>query len=162
MEVRLTVFVALVSLVLLWNTALLWTLFREMSRYARKANDLEGPSEKLLETLRTTVLQAESVSAKATGYSGKAREKVADLRGDLDRTENWVRFGLAKMDFEMDRISERVRDTADRAKQVAGEPLSRAGAIVHGLKAMLELVHLPVGDSAPRGDTQEPARQKGS
>ena len=81
MELRLAVFVALVSLVLLWNTALLWALLKGLSRSAEKANRHRGSSEKVLETLRTTVLQAESASAKAIGYSRKVREKVADLGG---------------------------------------------------------------------------------
>ena len=150
MELRLTIFVALVSLVLLWNTALLWALLKGLSRSAEKATRLSGSSEKVFETLRTTVLQAESASAKATGYSRKAREKVADLGGDFDRAEDWFRYGLAKMDFEMNRMSEGVRDASDRAKEAAAEPLSRAGAIVHGVKAVLELVHLPCGDDSPR------------
>jgi len=157
MELRLTIFVALVSLVLLWNTALLWALLKGLSRSAEKATRFKGSSGKVLETLKTTVLHAESVSSKATGYSGKALEKVTDLGGDVDRAENWLRYGLAKMDFETNRISDGVRDATDRAKEAAAEPLIQAGAIVHGVKAVLELVHLPYGEnSSSRGDSFPP------
>jgi hypothetical protein len=158
MEVRLTIFLALVSVVLIWNTVLLWALFKGLSRSAEKATRLEGPSEKLLRVLRSTVLHAESVSAKATDYSSKAREKAVDLGGDFDRAQNWFRFGLAKMDFEMNRVSEGVRDATVRAKEAAEEPLSRAGAVVHGVKAVLELIQLPMGDDSPAHSKVSPPR----
>ncbi len=79
-----------------------------------------------------------------------ARQRVGDFGGDLDRAQNWFRFGLAKFDFEMDRIAGGVQEGTDKVKSAVSEPLFRAGAIVQGIRAILELVTTPRDDDPTR------------
>ncbi len=143
-------FIALVAVVLVWNAALLWALYRRMSRSVAKAEEMEGPMTSVIGSLRGTITRVEAVSARATEVSATARQRVGGFGGDLDRAQNRFRYGLAKLDFEMDRISGGVQDGTDKVKSAVSEPLSRAGAIVQGIRAILELVTISRGNDLTR------------
>ena len=101
-------------------------------------------------TLRSTISRVEAASGRATEVSARARQRVGDFGGDLDRAQNWFRFGLAKVDFEMDRISGGVQEGTDKVKSAVSEPLFRTGAIVQGIRAVLELVTISRSDDPKR------------
>ena len=150
MEIRLTIFIALVAIVLVWNAALLWALYRGLSRSVTRVERMEGPMASVIGTFRSTISRVEAASGRATEVSARARQRVSDFGGDLDRAQNWFRFSLAKVDFEIDRISEGVREGTDKVKSAVSEPLFRAGEIVQGIRAVLGLVTISRGDGPTR------------
>ena len=150
MEIRLTIFIALVAIVFVLNAALFWALYRSLSRSVTRAERMDGPITSVIGTLRSTISRVEAASGRATEVSAIARQRVGDFGGDLDRAQNWFRFGLAKVDFEMDRISEGVQKGTDKVKSAVSEPLLRAGEIVQGIRAVLGLVTISRGDGPTR------------
>ena len=142
METRLALFVALVFVVLVWNTALLWFVYRAAARAVDRAARYQHYSSQVIEGLRGTLEKAEVASDRATEWSGQLRERVAEASGNVDRVENLLGYGLAKIDFNVDRVSKEINDGANRIKAAVSEPLFRTGTVVHGIKALLELLAL--------------------
>jgi len=141
MDTRLiTVFIALVFLVLTWNAALLWFIRRGLQQAADRAARQEEQLQSFFGDLKAGISHLESVSATATQWSGQARERVQDLEGDFDRADNWVRYGLAKLDFNVDKVSERLDDRTREIKSAISGPLFQTATVVQGVKALLELL----------------------
>jgi hypothetical protein len=135
-----TFFIALVFFVLAWNAALLWFVRRGISRAAERAAAREEQISRFIEDLKSGLDHLEAVSEKATEWSSAAREGARSLSDDFDRADNWVHYGLAKLDFNVDKVSERMDDNTQQIKSSIWEPLFRTATVVQGVKALLELV----------------------
>ena len=141
MDPRLiTLFIVLVFVVLAWNAALLWFIRRGLQQAADRAARQEEQLKSFFGDLKVGIRHLESVSGAATEWSGRARERVQDLEGDFDRADNWVRYGLAKLEFNVDKVSERLTDKTQGIKSAISEPLFRTATVVQGVKALLELL----------------------
>ena len=92
------------------------------------------------EDLKAGLSHLESASGTATEWSGRARERVHGLEGNFERADNWVRYGLAKLDFNVDKVSERLENKTQGIKSAIWEPLFQTATVVQGVKALLELV----------------------
>ncbi len=168
MELQLTIFVILIFLVLAWNSALLWGIYREASRAAAKASRCSEEYASLHTNLKSVLREAESASERAVDWSARARERALGLDAEIERTQNWLRFGLAKVEFRMDRFSDDVASGTDRVKAAVSKPLFRFGSILHGVRAVLESlssdedVLREAEQSAPRtGPVPIPERRRG-
>jgi len=149
-EIRLTILIVLVAIVLVGNTMLLWVLHRRLSSSFTKAEGMEGPMTSLIGALRNTIARLEVASGRATESSASARQRIGDFGGDLDRVQDWFHFGLAKVDFEMDRIFGSIQEGTDKVKSTVSEPLLKAGSICQGIRAVLDLVTISRGDDPTR------------
>jgi hypothetical protein len=142
MDTRLALLVALVFLLLLSNTLLLWFLFRAVARSARYAARYQRHCEVFVESLRTLLEEAQVASVRATQMSARLRDGVVDATQNVDRADNWLQYGMAKVDFKVDRVSAELNESAQEVQQAISEPLYRSGAIVQGVKALLEFLVL--------------------
>ncbi len=86
--------------------------------------------------------KAELASNRAADWSGQVRERVVEAGGNVDRVENWLGYSMAKIDFNVDRVSNEITAGTDRIKAAVSEPLFRTGTVVQGIKALLELLPL--------------------
>jgi hypothetical protein len=140
METRIALFIALVFLVLFWNTLLLWFIYRALARSANQIPQYQRHCYQLIKGLGVALEKVEVASGRAAEWSGQLRESAVDAGGNVERAENWLGYGMAKLDFTVDKISKQITDEADRIKAAVSEPLFRTGSVVHGIKAFLELL----------------------
>jgi hypothetical protein len=134
-----TVFMALVLFVLVWNAALLWFIHLQLKQSAGQAEQVAPAVGTFLGDLRNDLGRLEAASARATEWSAAARERVKMLEGDFDRADNWMRYGLANVDFEVNKVSERLDEETQRVKTAIEEPLFQTATVVQGVHALLEL-----------------------
>jgi len=146
MEPRLALFVALVFLVLSWNTLLLWFVYRALARSVKQSAQYQGHCSRLIKGLGVVLEKAELASGRAAGWSAQIRERALEAGGNVDRAESWLGYGMAKLDFTVDRVSKEITDGADRINAAVSEPILRTSTVVHGVKALLELLRLSQPD----------------
>ena len=140
METQLVLFIALVFLVIFWNTLLLWFIYRSLARSTDQIARYQGHCYQLIQGLGVALEKVERASSRAADWSGQLREKSVVAAGNVEGVENWLGYGMAKLDFNVDRVSKKITGRADRIKRTVSEPLFRAGTIVQGIKAVLELL----------------------
>ena len=140
MEVQLTIFAILIFLVLAWNAALLWGIYRAASRSAAKAALCCEEYAALHQDLKSILHEAESASERVVDWSARARDRAIGIDSEIERAQNWLRFGLAKVEFKVDRVSNEVGSGTDRVKAAISEPLFRFGAILHGVRSVLQFI----------------------
>lgn len=146
METRLTIFLALVFLVMAWNAVLLWVLRRMLHRANAHLDRNRLRYTHLGDTLRMSIRVAERTTEDLAGMTAELRSTVHEWEETLDRADNWARYGLAKMDFNADRASQKLhRGTRTLAGRV-GEQLFRTATVIHGIKAALEFIARLKGD----------------
>ena len=150
METQLALFIVLVFLVLFWNTLLLWFVYRALARSTGQITQYQRHCYQLIKGLGLALEKAGLVSGRAADWSGQIRERVVDASGNVDRVENWLGYGMAKLSFNIDRVSKEITNGADRIKAAVSEPLFRTGTVVQGIKAFLELLTLVQPDHEPR------------
>ena len=150
METRLALFIALVFLVLLWNTLLLWFVHRALARSTDQVSRYQHHCDQLIKGLGVALEKAELASGRAAEWSGQIRERVVDAGGNVNRVENWLGYSMAKLDFNVDRVSKDITGRVARIQAAVSEPLFRTGTVVQGIKAFLELLTLVQPDHEPR------------
>ncbi len=150
METRLVLFVALVFLVLFWNTLLLWFVYRALARSTDRFTRYQRHCSQLIKGMGIALEKAELASHRAAGWSGQIRERALEAGGNVDRAENWLGYGMAKLDFTVDRVSKEITGGVDRINATVSAPLLRTATVVHGIKAFLELLSLSQPDPEGR------------
>ena len=150
MDTRLTLFIVLIFLVLAWNTVLLWFIYRAAARSADKVSKYRHQCSAVIEGLRIVLEKAELASDQATDWSGQIRQRMVDVDGNVQRAENWLQYGLAKISFNVDRVTQELDSRTRRAKTAVSEPLFRMGAVVQGVRAILELLTHGRGGTGPK------------
>ena len=123
METRLTLLVALAFLVLLWNTAMAWFIYRAFARSARRVLDYQDRSARLIGGFEAALERVKSASIRATEWSAEIRNGVVDAAENVDRADNWLQYGLAKVDFKVDKVFTEIARVADETKGAMAEPL---------------------------------------
>ena len=140
METRLIVFLILVFISLLGNAAVMWFLYQSLARSAKGVARYQESASDWLPNLRAGLERLEIVSERAAEWSGKVRSGVVDAGTNVGRADNWLHYGLAKVEFKVDRISNAVNQRANRMEAVVLEPLSRIRLIVQSANALLEIL----------------------
>jgi hypothetical protein len=140
MELQLTIFFALTFLVLAGNAAVLWYIRRHFAAACRHLDANREHYRRLGETIRGSVRAAEHTSTRLAEASRELRVSVGQLRETMDRTDNWARYGLAKLDFNAERAAGRLRDQTRRLGTRLGEGVYRKAAAVQGVRAAIGLV----------------------
>lgn len=150
MELQLAIFLALLVLVLAWNAVLLWILRRMLARVVGQLDQNRVWYAHLGDTLRMSIRVAEATTTHMASLSGQLGEVVAELSDAVGRADNWARYGLAKLDFNGERASQKLTGKTRRFGRDLGEQLYRTAVVVHGLKNVLGLiVRLKVGGPHP-------------
>jgi len=152
METRLTLFIGLVFVVLAWNTMLIWVLARVLRRLAVRTARYQHLSADAIGALGARIEQAGSASAHMVGWSRQARERVGGVNRDFGRAANWIHYGLARIDFNVERASEELDAATKKVSARVAEPLYRTATVIQGVKALLELITLRQrsGDDGPK------------
>ncbi len=150
METRLALFIALVFVALVSNTLLLWFLYRALARFADQSARYQRRCYQVIKGIGVALEKAELASGRAAAWSGQVRESVVEASGNVDRIENYLGYGMAKIHFNVDRISNEITGRADRIHEAVSEPLNRTGSVVRGIKAILELLTLGRPDDEGR------------
>ena len=150
MDTRLTLFIVLIFLVLAWNTVLLWFLYRAAARTADKVSKYRHQCSAMIEGLRIVLEKAEFASDRATDWSGQGRQRMVEVDGNVHRAENWLQYGLAKISFNVDRLTLELDSRTRRVKAAVSEPLFRTGIVVQGVKVILELLARGRGGTGPK------------
>jgi len=140
MERQLIIFQAFALIVLVGDAVCLWFLFRMIRQAARHFEQNRTWYEHLNRTLAMSVRAAETTSSRAAVVSGELRESLDALGDTLARTDNWARYGLAKLDFNAERASTTLGRKTRRAGSHLGEGLYKTAAAVQGVRATLRLV----------------------
>lgn len=140
MEVRLTILLALTFTVLMLDAAVLWWLLRLLQQAGKHAQRNRADYARIHERLRTSLRIAEQATSRLRVVSGELRTAVVEFDDGSRRADNWARYGLAKLDFNAERLTDnlsaRTRSLAHRIRN----PLYRTAAAVHGLRATLDLI----------------------
>ena len=150
MDTRLTLFIVLIFLVLAWNTVLLWFIYRAVARSADKVSKYRHQCSAVIEGLRIVLEKAAFASDRATDWSGQIRQRMVDLDGNVQRAENWLQYGLAKINFNVDRVTQELDSRTRRAKTAVSEPLLRVEMVVQDVRAILELLGRGRGETGPK------------
>ena len=133
----LALFMGLMLFVVAWNAALLWMIRQRLKR-AADAADLWGPKARAAAAdLNDRLERLEAASAKAAELSARARARFVAAREHLDRADNRLRYGLATIDYEADRLSERVEGETRRIQGRLAEPLAHTAAGVRSFRGVL-------------------------
>ena len=112
--------------------------------------DISAVAIRLIKGIGVALEKAELASGRAAAWSGQVRESVVEASGNVDRIENYLGYGMAKIHFNVDRISNEITGRADRIHEAVSEPLNRTGSVVRGIKAILELLTLGRPDDEGR------------
>ena len=133
-------FIALVFFVLMWNAALLWFVRRGLQKVADRGAKHKEYVNLFLVDFKVSLGHLESLTNSATEWSSRARKHVHSLEGSSNTAENWLRYSLAKLDFNVDKVSERLDNKTKGFKSTLLEPLFRTATVLQGTTALLELL----------------------
>jgi len=139
MEFQLTIFFALLFVVLTWNAGLLWVLSNWMRRVDQRVSASRERREHLRHTVGNAVRATEDATTQLVAVSARIRDAVSQTDETLGRADNWARYGLAKLDFNTDRVAESLRERTDRLGRDIREPLFKTSAALQGVHAILKL-----------------------
>jgi len=140
MEVRLVILLALVFISLVLNTAFMVYIWSSLKRASDQMNRRGAGIERSLTVMRDGAEALERASAQAREWSAAARERTHEVDADLERAEDWCRYGLAKVDFKVDRASEKLHEVTDQVCEKVRDPLYQTSTFIQGLKFLLELI----------------------
>lgn len=139
MELRLTIFFALTFIVLSFNAVVLWWMRRALHRTCERARKNRAARAQLEHAVRLSVRTAVEVTNRLALVSGEIRAGVHQLDSGLGRLDNWARYGLAKVDFNADRVSARMGARARDATSELQSPLFKTATVIHGVRTILDL-----------------------
>ena len=145
-ELALVLFVGLVALVLTWNLGLLWSIRRSLGQVASRFQTVGSKLEQTFRVSNGTMQEKAGawanllvdLSSHAVTLSDRLKNTVARLPAVLDSAQTQVQFSLAKIDAQMDRVSQDISGNADKIKSAALEPLLRAGSVASGILKVLK------------------------
>jgi hypothetical protein len=139
MQFQLTIFFALVFLVLAGNTVLLWAICRSIRSASGAIERNRAHQDHVKMTLRMSIRTAEQVTDRLVLASRRLRTAVDEVDDALGRADNLARYGLARLDFNADRASNALERTTRRFGRGAGETAYRTAAAVQASYALLGL-----------------------
>lgn len=146
MELRITIFLAVVFVSLALNTVIIAYLYRVLGQAQARLEAQRGRVDSVLGALGTTVEGLAEASTAAADWSGRIRDDVENLEPKLLEASSRVGYTLAKIDFEVDRFAatarDRARSVAKRTKEKVAGPLTEVIAIIQGARALGHLVSL--------------------
>ena len=149
---EVTVFIALVFVtILMGNAVLLYVLFGFVRPLAKGLQD-EEPSVRTVRDLHAALEELQTWSAGLAEWSAKASRGMVRVGEECGRADNFLQYGLAKLDFNVDKASARLEHRTQEVIDTVSEPLERAAAVVQGVKALLEILELgiPRNGAGPR------------
>ena len=133
----LTLFMGLMLVFVACNAVFLWMMRRRLKRTADAADHWGPKTRAAAADLKDHLERLEAASAKAAELSAGARARVVTAQEHLDRADNRLRYGLATIDYEADRLSERVDGEARRIQGRLAEPLAHTAAGVRSFRGVL-------------------------
>ena len=138
-QFQLTIFFALLFVVLAWNAGLLWVLSNWMRRVDQRVRASRERREHFIRTVGNAVRATEDATTQLVAVSARIRDAASRTDETLGRADDWARYGLAKLDFNTDRVAESLRKQTDRLGRDIREPLFKTSAAIQGVHALLTL-----------------------
>lgn len=148
MELQLTIFLGLIVLVLMGNAALLWFIRKLLKRAADQAGREDARARAFLGRVKVGLDHLEATSEHAAQWAALSRERARELEDDFARAEDWVRYGLAKVDFKVEKVSKRLSGKTRRVEDAVRGPLSQTAMLLQGAKVVLEILNRYQGNGA--------------
>ncbi|HYR85368.1 MAG TPA: hypothetical protein VE422_14880 [Terriglobia bacterium] len=141
MEIRLVIFLALVSVTLVTNTVLIWFAYKAFAGFTSRVTQTLTEFERSGMT-KAWVGTMQSAAEEALRVTETAKQKMAECDPVLQRAQQQYTLALAKVDSRLEQAGNELSDGARKMRDIVSKPafkfMSFMGGITRALNAMLE------------------------
>ena len=157
MEVRLVLFLALASSVLIANALALLFVYRALANMTTTVTQTLREFENDPAT-RSWLKTLEDASNRAVSATDIVKKQLVEFEPVLARAQSSFGFGLAKLDIEFERLCKSVDVQSQNIQSAITEPVERLGEAGAGIQALLAFTQLVA--SPESGGDANPTRKK--
>jgi membrane-anchored protein YejM (alkaline phosphatase superfamily) len=137
METQIVIFLALVSIVFIINTVLIWLTYKALSGLTSKVT--EGVSQFVISTKTNEWMPAlKSASEQAIAVTEAAKLKLAQCQPAVEKAHNSYRAALNKVDSTLETVADQITTNAKKARDVVAGPAVSFLAFATGLAQVIE------------------------
>jgi hypothetical protein len=137
METQIVIFLALVSVALITNTALIWLTYKALSGLTSKIT--EGVSQFGISTKINEWMPAlKSASEQALAVTEATKLKLAESQTVVENTHERYRVALNKMDSTLGSVADQITTNAEKARDVVAAPAVSFLAFAAGLAQVID------------------------
>jgi len=121
MELRIVIFLALISITLITNTLLIWLAYRAFadvtSKVTKTVSELETSSEP-----REWIAMLQSATEQAVSATEAARVKLAELEPLIKNARQHHSETMAQVDSTLETVAEEISASARKMRDVVAKP----------------------------------------
>jgi alkylation response protein AidB-like acyl-CoA dehydrogenase len=137
METQIVIFLALVSVAVITNTALIWLTYKALSGLTSKIT--EGVSQFGISTKINEWMPAlKSASEEAIAVTEATKLKLAESQTAVENAQGRYRVALNKMDSTLGSVADQITTNAQRARDVVAGPAVSFLAFAAGLAQVID------------------------
>jgi hypothetical protein len=137
METQIVIFLALVSVAVITNTALIWLTYKALSGLTSKIT--EGVSQFGISTKINEWMPAlKSASEQAIAVTEATKLKLAESQTAVENAHERYRVALNKMDSTLGSVADQITTNAQKARDVVAGPAVSFLAFAAGLATVME------------------------
>jgi uncharacterized protein YukE len=125
-------------------------IYRSMRRGADRAGQICVQADAVMAELRGGIERLDAVSSDVAAWSGAAVDGAREWERNLAAAAERLHYGLARLDWNVDRAAERIEEEADALEAAIRRPLARAATQMGTARLILEcLCHFIAHRSPP-------------
>jgi len=139
MEVQIVIFLAFVSVTLVFNSLVVWFAYKAFANVTMRVTDTVRElhaSQSAWAWLRSL----ESASTKAISITEIAKDQIGRLEPVLETAQSRFSYGLAKVDVRVEDFCDNICLHAEKAQGVILAPAHRIGQTMSGVHEVLRHV----------------------
>ncbi len=137
MEVRIVIFLAFVSVTVVFNTLIIYHAYRAFAGLTSKMTATiseiraSGETREVIESLQTAAEQAAAVTE-------STKLKIAELDPVLERAHENYRRVLVTVDSKLEKAAENINTTAREVRDIVSKPAFSVATFIAGVAKVLQ------------------------
>ncbi len=139
MELRIVVFVAVVALGVMLNTALVFAAYKAFSALTSKVTTTVSEFGKNNE-IRQWVASMQTAGEQAVSVTAMTKQRLAELEPVIARAQDSYSRSLAEADDKLQEVANQIDSSAQKVRDAVAKPAVSTMAFVAGLTKALEAI----------------------
>ncbi len=136
MEIRIFLFIALSSVSVIFNTVVIWSLYKAFSGLTSKVTETVSEFERNREA-RAWIESLKVAAEQAVAVSAATKKSITDFEPILERTQASYSRTLATVDARLEATAAEITATATKMRDAVAKPAFSLMAFVVGMARVL-------------------------
>ena len=137
MEIRLVIFLAFTSVIVVTNTLLIWFAYKAFAGFTSRVTETVTEFERSNVT-RAWIQTMQAAAERAVTVTEFAKQKMTDLGSVLDRAQGRYQSALASADSKLEQVGDGLTTTARKVRDTVAKPAFSLMSFMAGLMGALE------------------------